>query len=402
MADFSFTKTEAYKKFMAEHEKSDTLSLRLKNISSLPFDKEFAIIQIECLRKARNKIPELAESWIYPTNLSIEQCTPETIAKFNATLFAGCENATDYTCGLGIDAYYIAKNVGHLTAIDIDKTVADAATFNFQNAGADNITVINADSEEYAVSSGDRFSAAFIDQSRRGKENTRLYNINDCSPDIKKIIAAIREKTKFLIAKTSPMIDISDTLRQFGEITDVWVVALKNECKELLFKFDFTQLPTKESAKIHTLNFDNGKLQKFSANHNSSAPAPTAKSPQENDMIMLPNSSVMKAGIFNDLCANYGVCPISGNSHIFICGETESDLPGKIYKIKKISTLSKPDIKTLRQTTGQANIACRNFPMTPDELYKKLRIKPGGDNYIFATTTSSGKKILLICEKTTD
>ena len=150
MTDFSFTGTPEYKRFIEEYSTADTISLRLKNFADLPFDKEFAIRQIECRRKAKNKIPELSASWLFPTGISIEQCTAETIARFHATLFDGCENVVDFTCGLGIDAYYISKNVGHLTTIDINSAVAETAKYNFKNIGAGNITVINGDSEGYA------------------------------------------------------------------------------------------------------------------------------------------------------------------------------------------------------------------------------------------------------------
>ena len=116
---------------------------------------------------------------------------------------------------------------------------------------------------------------------------------------------------------------------------------------------------------------------------------------------MLPNASIMKAGLFKELCKEYSLCQISDNSHIFIAttGTQPDDFPGKTYKIGKIYSLSKPDIKNLRQTTASANIACRNFPLSPEELYKRLKIKTGGELYIFATTTASGKRILLLCEK---
>ena len=398
MADFSFLETESYKSFIAEYGDADTIKLRLKAFHELPFDKEFAIRQIECSKKAKAKIPELSESWIYPTNLSIEQCTAETIAKFHASLFEGCGNVVDFTCGLGIDSYYISQKVKSLTTVEIDSTIAGTAAYNFKKAGAGNITVVNADAETYAAGIEGQLSAAFIDQARRGKDNSRVYNINDCVPDIKSIIRSINGKTGFLIAKTSPMIDITDTLRQFREITEVWVISLKNECKELLFRFDFTC--SGSPVKINTINFESGDTQLFSTEGGIFKNQAAARDPEENGLLMLPNSSVMKAGIFNELCERYGLSPIAANSHLFISSGTPTDgFPGKIYRIERILTLSKPDIKALKQTTEAANIACRNFPLTPDGLYKKLKIKNGGDYYLFATTISSGKKLLLLCKK---
>lgn len=403
MTDFSFTGTPEYKRFIEEYSTADTISLRLKNFADLPFDKEFAIRQIECRRKAKNKIPELSASWLFPTGISIEQCTAETIARFHATLFDGCENVVDFTCGLGIDAYYISKNVGHLTTIDINSAVAETAKYNFKNIGAGNITVINGDSEGYASNIDTRISAAFIDQSRRNGSGTRKYNINDCEPDLKKIISSISGKTGFLIAKTSPMIDITDTLRQFDSITDIWIISLRNECKELLFKFTF-QNEEKSTPLIHTLNFETDhRTQYFACKTGNDTPAGTicVKEPAEGDLIILPNASIMKAGLFKELCKEYSLCQISDNSHIFIAttGTQPANFPGKTYKIGRIYSLSKPDIKNLRQTTASANIACRNFPLSPEELYKRLKIKTGGELYIFATTTCSGKRILLLCEK---
>lgn len=400
MADFSFIETTEYKEFIREYQNHDTLKLRLKEFRNLPFDKEFAIRQIECLKKAKDKIPELSELWIYPTSLSIEQCTPEIVARFNASLFKGCENVVDFTCGLGIDSYYISKEARHLTTIDINPDVADAAIFNFRNAQADNITVMNTDSERYASNMDWTFSAAFIDQSRRGEGNARIYDINECVPSITKIINAISDKTNFLIAKTSPMIDITATIRQFNCITDVWVISLKNECKELLFKFDFKSID--KERLIHTINFEQDSIQEFSLRYGNENLIVENRTPQQDDIIALPNSSIMKAGVFNQLCKAYSLTQISSNSHIFICdSQTQTkEFPGKTYKIIQIFTLSKADIKKLNKTIDHANISCRNFPLSPDELYKRLKIKTGGSAYIFATTTDRGEKILLLCKKT--
>ena len=138
---FDFIQSEAYRQFLFKYGTDDVAKLRLKQFDKLPFDKNLAITQIECRRKAINKIPELAEKIVFPTDVSIEQCTSEQLAKFHASLFDGCDTLVDLTCGLGVDSYYLSQQVKQMWSIEANPTVASAAEYNFSRLGRKNIHV---------------------------------------------------------------------------------------------------------------------------------------------------------------------------------------------------------------------------------------------------------------------
>lgn len=396
--DFSFIDNPSFLSFLAKHENSDTLSLRLKDLSTLPFDKDLAITQIECRRKAKVKIPELYDRIAYPTNVSIEQASSEKLAKFHARIFKECDKVIDLTCGLGIDSYYISHYANSLTSIEVAPAVGDAARFNFSRLCRSNISVVT-DTAEHFIEHGDYdASAIFVDPSRRPAKdrNKRIYSIKDTIPDISALIPRIRHRCEFMLVKASPMADITQTIKEFDGISHIWVLASKNECKELLFKIDFTG--NHETAAIHTLNFISGNSEQhfsFAATDKSSV---VSRNPSEGDMLYVPNSAIMKAGAFDIVAEKYGLESIASNSHLYLSERTIPEFPGKRYLVKAVYTFSKTGTRTLKSHVASATISCRNFPHSPEELRRKLKLSDGGDYHIFATTTAENKKILLLCE----
>lgn len=400
MIDLAFIESAEFNEFIRKNKDANTMQLRLKKYNDLPFDLEFALQQIDCRKKATGKIPELAEKIIYPTQVSIEQATSEVLAKFHSQLFAGQKSVLDLTCGLGVDDYYIAQQVETVTTIDINPTVTDTAIRNFKQLGRNNITVLCQDSEVFVKNNSKHFDACFADPSRRlgGDRNQRLYSLSDCVPSIQDVMSKLKETVNFIIVKASPMIDLTKTIKDYPGISDIWILSVKNDCKELLFKIPFDNAPSNEDILIHTINFETEGAQEFTYSFGTSEKC-SELTPDEGYCLYVPNASIMKAGAFNQVGKAYHLSIISQNSHLFLSEKHLPDFPGRKFQINQIFTLSKPDIKRLKATTDTANISCRNFPLTPEELRKRLKLKDGGSHYIFATTTANKKNILLLCEK---
>ena len=404
MTDFRFLQTEEYNNFIIENENADTLRLRLKSHSGNKFDIKFAIMQIECRQKTKQKLPTLYNKLTFPTNLSIEQCTSEVLAEFHAKLFSGCDSVADLTCGLGIDSYHISKYCNSLTSVELNTTVSEVADYNFRNLGCQNIHVENCDAETFTKNLTHHISGVFIDPSRRVDDdsNKRVYKISDCSPNLRTVISNLKDKADFIIIKASPMVDITQTLRDFENITHIWILSVKNECKELLFRIDFTDDNKSKKIPIDTLNFEKGTVQTHTLIWGNDYRANIPELSPElsvGNLLYVPNSSIMKSGIPESLCGNFDIRQIAINSHLYIGTDYICEFPGKVYKINDILTLSKEDIRKLRTNIKNANIACRNFPLKPDELRKKLKIKDGGENYIFATKLNGNRNVLIICKK---
>ena len=390
--------------YIARNLDVDTYKLLLKDEPNLSFDKSFAIQQIECRRKARYKISELLtyKRFLFGRAISAEQCTHELVAQFHASLFDANDRVLDMTMGLGVDDYYISKQVKSLISIEIDPIIAETGQYNFKFLSPD-VEVIQADSVEYLkqLSNDEQFDAIFIDPARRNESGNRLYNLADCQPNVLELLPLISQHTSRLYIKASPMLDVTQSIRDLNNcLTDVWAVSIKNECKELFFKLDFKQ--PLSHVMLHALNHDGSKWQEFSCD-NYKLSQPTTPLPDLNRATILlePNSSIMKLGCFKVLEEKTGTTQISTNSHLMVSNEIIDDFPGRQFRIMEIIPFKDKEIKQLSKRIKQANVATRNFRLSAEALKKRMRMKDGGENYIFATTLASGKQVIILCEKLT-
>lgn len=385
---------EAMWGYVAANAGADTLKLMLKSEPDLPFDKRFAVMQIECRKKAKNKIPELLanERFLFPKAISAEQCTHQQVAQFHASLFQSTDSVLDMTMGLGVDSYYISQRVASLKAIELDEEIAAAGAHNYA------FTVVNDDSVAWLTQTDERFDAVFIDPARRGDGGARLYGLADCAPDVLDILPTIKAHAKRLYIKASPMIDVTQSMRDLApHLTDVWAVSVKNECKELFFEVDFSV----ECADVHlhALNFEAGGKQEFAVDSAALAVEGSYGSPSAGQYLYEPNASVMKIGAFAALTRQFPILQIAKNSHLYYSDDFVEDFPGRKFTIDSIIPFSGKEAKTVGKQHKQLNIATRNFRLSPDELKKRLKVRDGGDCYLFATTLSNADQVLLLTRK---
>ena len=403
MIDYSFIDSAEFAAFWKDNENTNPATLRLKTFKNLPFDKEAAIRQIVCRKKTRKKLPYLFNRIAYPTDVSIEQCTSEELAKFHGELFKGCSVVADLSCGLGIDAFYISQEVGKVIAVELNEEVVNAALFNFNRLGATNISVIANDSETFLRNTERHFSACFIDPSRRVKDDAhhRVYRIEDCSPSVTSVLSLLQGKCNFLIVKASPMVDITQTIRDYTGISDIWILSLRNECKELLFKINLDKPAS--TIQIHAIDINSGQRNVFSFSHEYQKGlgniAPLM--PEKGYFALIPNVAIMKSGAFDALCNRFKLFKTADFCHLFISQEDITmPFPGRKFIIKDIFSFSKKDISLLRETYPTANLMSYNPKLTTAELQARLKINNGGDFYIFAILSSiDGKGHLLVCRK---
>ena len=392
-----------YLKFIEQNINEDIHILRLKKNPKLSFDSKFAILQIECRNSIKTKLPEIFgnNKFLFPNILSTEQCTAQKIAEFHATLLNSNDNVLDLTCGLCIDAYYISKKVNQVTAIEINHDISVIDTFNMQNM-TDNVTVINQDCIDFIKDCNEFYDVIFIDPARRGDNNKRLFGFSDCLPNILELIPSLKNIGKYLFIKASPMIDISKAIIELNNcVSDVWVIGINNECKELLFKVDLTPKSEIIQPTIHTINFDNKHTQVLSYQKSSETECINNTNFLIDSDIYLyePNSCIMKAGIFSTLSAVYNIFPIQHNSHLFLSNEIIHDFPGRKFKIDKVIPFKNKELKAIKKVHPQINVSVRNFKLSAEELKKKIGVKDGGDIYLFGTTDKNNNAILIICKK---
>lgn len=403
MIDYSFIDSAEFAAFYKDNENVDSATLRLKRFKGLSFDKEAAIRQIVCRKKTVKKLPYLYDKLAYPTDVSIEQCSSEELAKFHSELFKDCSLVADLTCGLGIDAFYISQEARKVMAVELNEEAVNAAQFNYKRLGATNISVFAHDSETFLKESTQRFSACFIDPSRRVKEDThhRVYRIEDCSPSVTSVLQQLQGRCNFLIVKASPMVDITQTIRDYPGISDIWILSLRNECKELLFKINLKE--STSSTEIHAIDI-NGKLRtEFSYPYEPTKGLEniTPLKPEKGYFALIPNVAIMKSGAFDTLCNRFKLFKTADFCHLFLSQQDfTKPFPGRKFIIKDIFSFSKKDIHLLRETYPTANLMSYNPKLSTANVQAKLKINDGGDFYIFAILSSiDGKGYLLACQK---
>lgn len=395
---------EAMFSYIAENADADAYKLLLKAESNLSFDKSFAILQIECRQRSKNKIPKLLqhERFLFPKAISAEQCTHEEVARFHSSLFRLNDHVLDMTMGLGVDDYYTSQCVKNVTAVELDPEIAEVGAYNFAFL-AHNVKVVNADSVEYLKQLVDkRFNAIFIDPARRGDGGKRLYGFADCQPDVLSLLPLIRQHCSRLYIKASPMLDVTQSMRKLGEhLADVWAVSVKNECKELLFKLDFDEI--QPSVTFYAMNYDGDEWQRFESELcGPNAQDTSSYNIEDSFYLYEPNASIMKLGCYNAVAQAFGVSQLAPSSHLMVSDSPVADFPGRQFRILEVVPFKGKEIKSLSKRYPQLNVATRNFRLSADELKKRLATKDGGDTYLFGTTLANGGQVLVLCEKTTN
>ena len=398
--------------FIEEHEDDDVEKLRLKRFSNHDFDTSFAITQIECRKKIRKKLPEIygKKRFLFPSVLSTEQCTSEVVAKYHATIIGEVDSFLDMTGGLCIDDYYIADNVKELLSIEKNEHTADISRYNMSEMRK-NISVISGDSAEYLRGDVRRYDAIYIDPARRGVNQSRVFGLSDCEPNIIPLLSLIKSHTDVLYVKASPMLDITQMLREVSDVTDIWVISLRNECKELFFKLDFAlnkRFTIEESAdniyespKVHCINFvDENTMQELNYSYlRDKTTSDIIISDCVKQYIYEPNASIMKANAFGEVCSRYKVDKVAVNSHLFTSGELVHDFPGRIFQVEDVIPFKDNLLKKALKGIKRINVSVRNFKLTAEQLKKRLKVCDGGSKYLFGTTDAGGEMKVLLCSK---
>lgn len=390
---------EAMFRYIAGNAHADTCKLLLKKEPNLTFDKNFAVVQIECRRKARNKIPELLshERFLFPKPVSAEQCTHEVVARFHASLLKSEGHVLDMTMGLGVDDYYIARQVQSLTAIELDPLIAEVGAYNFAQLNP-RVQVLQGDSTMILAESETQYDAIFIDPARRGDGGRRLYGLADCLPNVLDLMPLLKTHARRLYIKASPMVDVTQVVRELGaSLSHVWAVSVKNECKELFFKLDFER--PGEQVTRHALNYEREWCH-FECDNATAIHAHVQPARVEAGVYLYePNASIMKLGCFDEVAREWGVSQLAGNSHLYVSSRYLPQFHGRAFLVEQVVPFNDQQIRALAKQRMKLNIATRNFKLSAQALKRKLKAQDGGEQYLFATTLAAGEQVLLLCVK---
>lgn len=361
-------------------------------------EKALEIAQIEARQKARLKLP----TWyaeprlVFPPAVSVEQSSSELTGNYKASLVRN-KNLIDATGGMGIDTYFFAKTCLSVTYVEQKEILVQCARYNFELLQTQNIRCIHGNSLDFLRQLPSSTDVIYLDPARRAADNRRVVGLRDCEPDVVAHLPLFLEKAKHILIKAAPLLDLKQTLNDLPNISKIHVVAVENECKELLLEIEQDENSSKNYL-IKTINFKNdGSLQVYDFQWNNEANL-AVKLSNPLRYVYEPNAAILKAGAFKSIANSFDLAKIAPHSHLYTSDHLIEDFPGRIFEV---NALLKADSKALAPylPDGKANLTIRNFPTTTDELRKKLKLKDGGDVYILATTLSNGDKRLLVCKK---
>ena len=449
-------------------------------------DLPFALDQIRGWQTARHKLPAWAaqEGLIYPPHLSMEQCSSEATAQLKADIVARlCPERrllVDLTGGFGVDFSYLARSFDKAVYVERQEHLCTIARHNLALLRLTQAEVVCADSTEY-LERMEPVDLIFIDPARRDSHGGRTFAIADCVPDVIELRPLLMRKARRLLLKLSPMLDWHKAVKDVGSVSDVFIVAVGGECKELLLLVqpDYagsprvhcmddvaSPAPPKEGSACRTqadVTENTGQTDVAStvvdgsvrrsdrvlketlcvyegtiiykrnsqcadrlpaqerfcltdqlsprdgfcltdklSGRNSLCPAGTpllGRGGGGLGYLLLPSVSVMKAGCFAAIEQAFGLRQLAPNSHLFLSDAPVEDFPGRTFRLLAVSSFNKKELRKALVGVDKANLAVRNFPMTVEELRRKLKLKDGGDHYIFATTDAEGRHLLLVGQK---
>ena len=414
--------------FIREYRERDIRQLALQANRFPDVDMPYALDQIQGWQIARRKLPKWAacDGVIFPPHLSMEQCSSEPTAQYKLNLamewttlnselstqncrrqqfktqnskFKTSTRMTDLTGGFGVDFSFTSCAFAAATYVERNEQLCHIVEHNLPLLGLNNATVVCADAAEY-LSTVEPQTMLFLDPARRDEHGAKTVMLADCTPDVVQLLPKLLEKSRFTMLKLSPMLDWHKAVDDLqGTVREVHIVSVGGECKELLLVLS-TVVESELKVYCADLSTASDTSSLFVYTPGSSAPVANSKLKTQNSkFVHEPNASIMKAGCFDELAAAYGVSPVSRNSHLFLSDEPVEDFPGRSFVVERVTTMNKSELRKALVGIEKANIATRNFPLSVAELRKRLKLKDGGDVYIFATTTAEGEHLLLISRK---
>ena len=427
---------DAFEKFIIDNADADTSRLLL-SCKEWPADKNLVVNTIEARKRLRKKVPEWwsRTSLRYPASLCSEQCSSSDTARYKAafvkrilSLAPSEGKVADLTGGLGVDSWAFAEVASKVLYNEMNTDLAEAARHNFLSLGTTNIIVSDKEISPESLASviGDFHpDVIFLDPGRRSSAGKKVFLLEDCQPDILKLVPSIFRICGNALFKLSPMADISMVVERLDRayesviektdgsgwngnwVREVHLVSSGGECKELLVWMD---RDWKEGYTI--ICSENGRTLSFGAEEEKSS-KPSFPDSTFMNILFEPGKSLTKAGVFNALCSRFGLVKLGRFTHLYTYGETlpEDELDsrareisdfGRVFRVKEVLPLNKANIKDVARRYPHCEISARNIPLSSDELRSKLGVSSGDDAYIFGARIEmpfTSGNYLIVAEK---
>lgn len=382
--------------YILKHRMDDVRALALRSADA-GVDKSFCLRQIEAWQTARTKLPRWAatDGILFPPRLNMEQCSSQLTAEYKASLVQRLlpverGSMADLTGGFGVDFSFLAPLFRNATYVERNSELCEMALHNLPLLGAGHAKVECAEAETFLDRVG-RQDLIFLDPARRDDAGRKVVALNDCSPDVSALSSVLLSRSRVVMVKLSPMLDIGQALLALHSVCEVHTVSVDGECRELLLVLSAGEC----RPAYHCVNLGRHP-QSFVTSERHAQPR-IAETPGR--FLYEPNASILKAGVQDALCESMDVGKLHPFSHLFTSEVLRADFPGRCFRVEGVSTYGKRELKSFLRNVRQANLAVRNFPSTVAQLRKQLHLAEGGDTYLFATTLADGTHALVRCSK---
>lgn len=382
--------TPAVINYIMDHLNDDPSQLALKTHGKSDLPMGFILEQIRCRQKLSAKMPEWAKhpDLYFPEALITEQCSSQKTAQYKSALISG-ELFVDLTGGLGVDTFFLSQSFRRGVYVEPNEERLNSVKHNFGVLNVTNVEFVCTTAEEFIAQTKEHFDLINIDPSRR-VDKGKVVTIENSVPDVVGMMGEMKQKSTHILIKTSPLQDIQGAVRSLSGVSQVHVLSVQNDCKEVLYFIGGDNEELQKTA-VNWSGSETQYLQSETSIHVSPVGAPQ-------QYLYEPNSALMKAGMFGEISSKFGLSKLHVNSHLFTSSGYIEDFPGRKFRVRKVCAYHRKEVAQHLEHT-KANITVRNFPENVASVRKKLKLRDGGSDYLFATTLEDERKVILVCER---
>lgn len=361
---------------------TDLHSLLLKKSPFPDVTMHEIVQQIKGLQVAAKKFPFLLRDHIiFPPNLNLEQTSSQATAEYKAKSLSG-NSFLDLTAGFGIDAYFLSQNFDDVTLVEQNSELIETVKHNWDILGR-RATFVNQDLEDFLKENKKEFDVVYMDPARRDLNKNKVFLLEDLSPNLLEIQDELQKISSHIVIKLSPLIDLKYLISVLENISKIEIIAVKNEVKEVLICIDSKQITAKILCRCINLESGEPPLE-FSFGDEESAAA-IYSDPEK--YLYIPGNAVLKSGAFNLISERFNIRKLHPNTHLYTSNEFVEGFPGRVLETEVV------DPKSLKKG-GQYNIISKNYPLKPEDIKKKYKLKDGGNQYLIFTQSQKGKIVL--------
>ena len=381
--------------FITNHLSTDTLRLLLGKSPFKHVSTRELVEQIESKKRTEKKIPLWyhTKDIYFPNKLAIEQASSHLTAKYKAQLIKG-EHVLDLTGGFGVDSYYFSLNAQQIIHCEINSDLSLIVKHNAKALQIPNLVTYIGDGINYLKNTTEVFSTIYIDPSRRLNTH-KVFRIADCEPDVIAHFNILTASGARLIIKTSPLLDITSGLSNLKNVSEIHILSVKNDCKELLWIIDPNFKGADPEIRCVAIGGD-AQLETFLFKISEEKAFQNTLFSEPLNFIYEPDVSLLKAGCFKLITREFNIQKLHQHAHLYTSEILNNNFIGRKFKLIK-NWRYKHFIK--ENILKEAAVIARNFPLSVAELKKKHQLTDGGTTYLFFTTDKCNQLIVLQCQR---